>query len=180
MLETPSRRRVLLWGTAAAAATLLAEPAFALPRAAKRTVRLLNTHTHEALDLTYWRDGEYRLEALVAANRLLRDHRTGQRRMMDHHLLDQLHTLAQRLGAPAQFHVISAYRSPATNALLREQGAGVAKRSLHMFGKAVDIRIPGYSTRELRRHALAMKAGGVGYYPRSDFVHLDTGPVRSW
>jgi len=181
MDELVSRRGLLmLAGVAAAAATLAPQAALALPQASRRDISLVNTHTKEALSALYWVDGGYRLDALVKVNRFLRDHRTNQIRMMDPHLLDQLWVLRQRAGIREPFQIISGYRSPATNMRLRREGARVARHSLHMVGRAVDIRIPGYDLREVRKLAMDMKAGGVGYYPRSDFMHLDTGEVRHW
>ena len=180
----PNRRHFLQLGAAAAAATAIGAtvpaPALAVPRLSRRQIHLVNTHTQEALETVYWADGQYRLEAMVQVNRFLRDHRTGRMRMMDPELLDQLFALRQRVGAGGPFHIISAYRSPATNAMLAAHSRGVAKRSLHIFGKAVDIRLPGYSTRGLHKAAKDLKAGGVGYYGRSDFIHIDTGAVRYW
>jgi uncharacterized protein YcbK (DUF882 family) len=110
----------------------------------------------------------------------LRDHRTGQMHPIDRKLLDLLHEVQRRTGSQAPFEMISGYRSAATNERLRRQGHRVARRSLHMVGKAIDIRLPDLSTRRLRDAAVAMRRGGVGYYARSNFVHLDTGRVRRW
>jgi uncharacterized protein YcbK (DUF882 family) len=169
------RRRLLL---AAAAAPLagLARPAFAAPA----RLALLNTHTGERLDLVYREAGDYVPEAMSAIDHLLRDHRTGDVFPIDRQLLDLLHTLAGRLEAAQPFHVISGYRSPATNAKLAAASDGVARASLHLQGRAIDIRLPGHDLEQLRRAALSLQAGGVGFYRRSDFVHVDTGRVRSW
>lgn len=180
MSDAMSRRGFLAFGAVAVATAAFAEPAFAVPRVGRREIHLLNEHTDEALNVIYWSDGGYRLDAMVKVNRFLRDHHTNQIRMMDPHLLDQLFTLRQRLGIRQPFHVISAYRSPVTNMMLYREGAGVAKHSLHISGRAVDIRVPGYRLGEVRKIALSMQAGGVGYYPRADFIHLDTGDVRQW
>ena len=139
-----------------------------------------NTHTGERLSLVYREGGEYITEAMAEIDRLLRDHRTGEVARIDPALLDQLHRLQMLLDAKQPFHVISGYRSPATNARLAAASGGVARRSLHMQGQAIDIRLPGRPLQDVRRAALSMQAGGVGFYQRSDFVHLDTGRVRAW
>ena len=145
-----------------------------------RTLRLLNTHTGERLTSTYLENGRLVPDALAAINHILRDHRTGEVREIDPNLLDVMSALAGRLDSDEPFHIISGYRSPTTNEQLRHHGHGVAKHSYHLVGKAVDLSLPGISTADLRRAALAEHAGGVGYYPRSGFVHVDTGPVRTW
>jgi uncharacterized protein YcbK (DUF882 family) len=139
-----------------------------------------HTHTGEKLDVTYFESGHYLEDALSEVNQLLRDHRSGEVYAMDTDLLDLLHAVQRRCGRDGPFEVISGYRSPATNAMLRRNTSGVAKRSLHMQGRAIDVRIPGFNTGELRRAAMELSAGGVGYYPKSAFVHLDTGRVRAW
>lgn len=175
-----SRRRFLLYSSAVAA-SLLANPLFAASRApAERSLSLRNLHTGEKLTTTYWADGKYLTESRDEIEHLLRDHRTGERHQIDPQLLDLLYSLNCKVGACKPFHVISGYRSPKTNNKLRGKSGGVAKRSLHMQGKAIDIRLPGYDLRQLRRAALSLKAGGVGYYPKSDFIHVDTGRVRFW
>jgi uncharacterized protein YcbK (DUF882 family) len=146
----------------------------------ERVLTLYNTHTGERAQATYWADGEYVESEIALMNRLLRDHRSGQVFAIEHRLFDTLHNLQVLTGARTDFHVISGYRSAATNALLRRQGRGVAKESLHTHGKAIDIRLPGHKLSDLQRAALALRAGGVGYYPQSDFIHLDTGRVRAW
>jgi len=148
--------------------------------AAERTVALHNLHTGESLEATYWADGAYSTRALGEINHLLRDHRTGEVHAIDTALLEQLYAIQRKLGVERPYQVISGYRSPATNAALRSPGSGVAKHSLHMEGQAIDISLPGCKLRKLRETALAMKAGGVGYYPDSGFVHVDTGRVRFW
>ena len=161
---------------------LLSSPA-ALARIGKPTRRELalhSLHTGESTEVVYWRDGEYDPAALAELNRLLRDHRSGEIEAMDRALLDQLYLLQREVGVERPYQIISGYRSPTTNAMLRAQGGGVAKRSLHMQGRAVDIRLPGVKLARLREAALGMQAGGVGYYPGSDFIHLDTGRVRFW
>lgn len=159
----------------------IALPAQALPRAPlKRVLDLHNLHTDERLSAEYWAGGDYAPDALAAIDHLLRDFRTGERHAIDRRLLDVLHELRMRLDTNAPFQVISGYRSPRTNAMLREASSGVAGHSLHMSGMAIDIRVPGRELRRVRDAALSLGAGGVGYYPASDFVHVDVGRVRRW
>jgi uncharacterized protein YcbK (DUF882 family) len=146
----------------------------------RRTLGFFNTHTHETLKVCYFDGDGYRPEALNKINFILRDYRADEILPIDPLLLDQLFALKSRIHPRTPFHVISGYRSPATNAMLRRTTTGVARTSFHTRGRAIDIRLPGYSTRRLRNLSIKLKAGGVGYYPKSDFVHLDTGQVRSW
>jgi uncharacterized protein YcbK (DUF882 family) len=132
------------------------------------------------LKTVYWQGGGYIPSSLAEINHVLRDHRTGDKHEIDPRLLDLLCDLRLRLDSRESFQIISGYRSPATNSMLHAKSDGVATRSLHLDGKAVDIRIPGRELSLLRKTALAMKAGGVGYYPSSNFVHVDVGRVRSW
>jgi len=141
----------------------------------------LNTHTGESLDVVYREGPRYLTDALGEIDRVLRDHRSGDVHEIDRALLDQLARLHALLDAGQRpFHVISGYRSPRTNAMLSARSSGVATRSLHLQGRAIDIRMPGVELGTLHRASLSMQAGGVGYYARSDFVHLDTGRVRRW
>jgi uncharacterized protein YcbK (DUF882 family) len=175
-----SRRRFLIYSSAVVA-SLVANPLFAASKQPpERSLSLRNLHTGEKLTATYWADGEYLADGRDEIEQLLRDHRTGEQHQIDPQLLDLLYSLNCNTGTCKPFHVISGYRSPKTNNMLRGNSGGVAKRSLHMQGKAIDIRIPGYDLRQLRRAAISLKAGGVGYYPKSDFVHVDTGRVRYW
>jgi uncharacterized protein YcbK (DUF882 family) len=186
---TWSRRRVLKAGGALAgvsAAGLLVGTARSKeamvgkdPPASKR-IALLNLHTDERLDTEYFRDGVHVPEALSAIEALLRDFRTGERHAIDPGLMDYLVHVAHTLGVDPSFSVISGYRSPQTNAHLHEASTGVAQRSLHMEGRAIDVRITGVDCADLAAHALDLKCGGVGYYRASDFVHLDTGAFRTW
>jgi uncharacterized protein YcbK (DUF882 family) len=146
----------------------------------ERALSFYNLHTSESLKTVYWQRGAYLPSSLADINRVLRDHRTGETHDIDPQLLDLLCDLRLRLDTRESLQIISGYRSPATNAMLHAKSDGVATRSLHLDGKAVDIRIPGRALSMLRKTALAMKAGGVGYYPSSDFVHVDIGRVRSW
>ena len=145
-----------------------------------KNLAFYNTHTHERLNICYYRNGKLDAKGLSKINYILRDHRSREVKAIDIRLLDMLHALSLKTKPQAPFHVISGYRSPSTNNKLRKKSTGVASKSLHMYGKAIDIRIPGYSTRQLRNVARKMKTGGVGYYPKSDFVHIDTGRVRYW
>lgn len=148
--------------------------------AGPRALSFTHLHTGERLELEYFSAGAYQPEALRAVNQLLRDFRNGAVAEIDPALLDQLHALARLTGSRAPFQVISAYRSPATNAALHARSSGVASGSLHMQGQAIDIRLADVRLNHLRDAALSLRAGGVGYYPGSDFVHVDTGRVRRW
>lgn len=140
-----------------------------------------NLHTGERLKaVPFWEAGAYRQDALAEINWLLRDFRNDQVRAIDTDLLEQLHDLAGRLESREAFEVVSGYRSPHTNAQLRRQSGGVAKRSFHLRGQAIDVRLPACELGRMHRAALAMARGGVGYYPKSNFIHLDSGPVRHW
>lgn len=145
-----------------------------------RRLRLVNAHTWEKLDLVYWSRGFYIEENLREINVLMRDHRANESIAMDTHLLDDLHHLYSLLDTKERIHILSGYRTKATNAKLRQRSNGVAKYSLHMEGRAIDLSIPGVNAKHIREAALSMKAGGVGYYASSGFVHIDTGNVRSW
>lgn len=174
------RRQVLRLG-GAAVASALSSPALArLAPADDRRLAFYNLHTGEKVRSTYWADGEWNPDGLQQIDTVLRDFRTGDVTTIDRRLLDVLYRLSRKMDTRQPFHVISGYRSPKTNAKLAAQSGGVAKRSLHMQGMAIDIRVPGIDLAELRRAALSLKAGGVGYYPKSDFIHLDTGRVRFW
>jgi uncharacterized protein YcbK (DUF882 family) len=146
----------------------------------EKKLAFLNLHTGERIRSTYWAEGNYIPEELRAIENLLRDHRTGELHAIDTGLLDLLQLLHDQIGARKEFHIISAYRSPKTNAMLASRSNGVVKKSLHMQGKAIDIRLPEYSLSNLRNVALSLKSGGVGYYPKSNFIHIDTGRVRFW
>lgn len=167
-------------GAMAAATVLVPGESEAVLRAPPRRLAMVNLHTGESLKAEYWAKGRYVKDALRAFNRVLRDHRTGDVHPIDPKVLDILFQLNRMLGGRGPLHIVSGYRSPETNAMLRETGDGVAQFSYHMQGKAIDLRIPGRPLRQLHRAALSLRAGGVGYYPSSDFVHVDTGPVRRW
>ncbi|WP_260295212.1 DUF882 domain-containing protein [Sedimenticola hydrogenitrophicus] len=181
-LRTPTlSRRGFLGGCAAATAVLVMPSAFAgINRAAERALALHHLHTGERSRVTYWAEGAYLRDGLQEINHLLRDHRTGDQHKMDPQLFDLLYQVQARIGCRGEFHIISGYRSPKTNRMLRNNSGGVAKRSLHMDGKALDIRLSGCDIKQLHRAAKSLKAGGVGLYTQSNFVHVDTGRVRYW
>jgi uncharacterized protein YcbK (DUF882 family) len=168
-------------GVVVTAATARFAPVFAATAPGPRNLSLSNLHTGEKLKLNYWADGSYEPGALAQVNRVLRDYRTGEIHPIEPKLLDLLHTLNQNMDCnDTAFEVISGYRSPQTNAALHARSSGVASKSLHMQGMAIDIRMPGRSLTNLHDAALKMGWGGVGFYPTSNFVHVDVGRVRKW
>ncbi|MHB8095875.1 MAG: YcbK family protein [Candidatus Aminicenantales bacterium] len=181
--DIPGRRRFLRLGAAALALPILSRfPAFAepIPLPANRDLSLYNTHTGESAAVEYCRSGCLVSPSLEKINYVLRDHRTGEMKAIDIRLLDLLNMLSRKTAADRPFYVISGYRSPQTNAFLRAHSRGVAEHSLHLVGKAIDIRLPGLKLRDLYRAAVSLRGGGVGIYPESDFVHVDIGRVRTW
>ena len=170
-----SRRSFVKLGALA----LAAGPQLLKAAAPERSLSLYNLHTTEQLKVVYWADGAYVPESLTAIDRVLRDHRTGTVHEIDRRLLDLLCQVRTQLDTTEPFQIISGYRSPETNAKLRTQSTGVATHSLHMDGMAADVVVPGRSLELIRKVAIAMKSGGVGYYP-SQFVHIDVGRVRTW
>ena len=178
-MEDIRSRRALLRASLVLAPVALA-PIAALARSEVRTLAFSHTHTGEKLDIVYARDGAYLPEALRQINYLLRDFRSGDVHSIDPQLLDVLARVRDQVGSRGTFEVISGFRSPATNDMLRQHSSGVARNSMHLKGQAIDVRLAGADTRQVRRAALSLRRGGVGYYPDSDFVHLDTGPVRTW
>ena len=178
-----SRRKFLQWGAMGALSATVPVRGFAAVRDSltpERALDLHNTHTDEDLRVVYWADGRYLPGALADIDHILRDHRAGEINPIDTRLLDLMVALGANLENRGPFHVISGYRSPKTNARLRTRGQGVARNSLHLQGKAVDIRLPGCDLSVLRREAMKLKGGGVGYYPGPNFVHIDVGRVRHW
>lgn len=178
-----SRRDFLRTGFAAVSALAMPGVAWAAFRAPVRRVRMLafyNLHTGESLKTVYYEGGEYVAGALREISYVLRDFRANEVKPIDPRLLDLLVELRVRLGTTAPYDVISGYRSPKTNAMLHASSEGVAVHSLHMDGRAIDIRVPGRNLSTLHYAALSLRDGGVGYYPRSDFVHVDTGRIRCW
>lgn len=186
MKERFDRRRFLRLGAVSLAYPFLAKlEAFASPRPRPalppdRGLAFFNTHTGESLDVDYCLSGCLLPDSLGKIDHILRDHRTGEVKRIDVELLDLLHVLAGTAGIEGPYHIISGYRSPQTNESLRAQSDGVAARSLHLAGKAIDVRVPGLALRDLYRAAVGLQGGGVGIYPASDFVHLDVGRVRTW
>ena len=148
----------------------------------ERELSFYHTHTGKQLNVVYWREGDYVNSALDQINAFLSDFRTGDRVEMDPQLLDIIYDVRASLGSDGTYQVISAYRSPKTNEMLRDRSSssGVAKKSQHLLGKAIDVRLEGVNTAELRDAAIRLQRGGVGYYEQSDFVHMDTGRVRRW
>lgn len=146
----------------------------------ERALSLYNTHTGESVKAVYWAQGEYFQDALAEISFVLRDHRTDESKAIAPALLDLVHDLTRVLGGASPIHVISGYRSPATNSMLAARSGGVARHSLHLVGEAIDIRLPNRELKDLHRAALALRRGGVGYYPQSNFVHVDIGRVRTW
>ena len=179
------RRAFLGLGAAAAVSTLVPSRAQAtsVPRAPERVLSFFHTHTGERLKVAYCCGGEYQPGGLAEVNHILRDFRVNETRAIEPGLLDLLHELGGTLHTDQPFHVISGYRSPQTNRMLRERGGastGVASHSLHMVGQAIDIRVPGVALERLRDAARSLRIGGVGFYPDLDFVHVDIGRVRYW
>ena len=175
---TTSRRQFLAFGVLSA--PVLMWPGLLHATAAPRRLAFHHTHTGETLDVEYSEAGRYIPDALLTINHLLRDFRSGQVHPIDPALLDVLHALRQQVGGRAPFEIISAFRSPETNAMLAGNSSGVATKSLHLSGRAIDIRLPGVATAKLRDAGMRLRAGGVGYYRESDFIHVDTGRVRYW
>ncbi|ASP37752.1 hypothetical protein CHH28_03265 [Bacterioplanes sanyensis] len=176
-------RRQLLTNAARLSAVACSGAGFSLTAQsseADRTLRLYNIHTGEHVTSTFWSNGHYIDSELQSLDLLVRDHRANQAIAMQRELYQRLFDLQQLFAAEQPMYIISGYRAPHTNRSLRQGSSGVAEGSLHMQGKAIDIRIPGVSHRHLHQAAIAMRAGGVGYYPNDGFVHLDTGRVRRW
>jgi uncharacterized protein YcbK (DUF882 family) len=181
LFERRSLLRAGFGAAFAAAATPLSGWAQALPSSGgMRTVSLDNLHTGESMDAVYWADGSYIPDVLDAVNIQLRDYRTGEVRQIDPRLLDLLDAVNTLTGSRSKFEVISGYRSAATNAMLRERSEEVAKKSFHIQGMAIDVRLPDVDLSRLHAAAASLGLGGVGYYPESNFVHMDVGPVRTW
>ncbi|MFK7733926.1 MAG: DUF882 domain-containing protein [Pseudomonadales bacterium] len=145
-----------------------------------KSIGFHNLHTGESLRITYWRNGQFVKSSLQQLNSLLRDHRRNEVADIDPRLFELLNTLRESVGSTADFEVISGYRSPQTNQSLAEAGRQVARKSQHILGKAIDIRLPGTSLETLHKAAVALKLGGVGLYPENDFIHVDLGRVRYW
>jgi len=179
-----NRRQLLRVGLLASVVCLNPFPAWArysLLDTPERSLSLLNTHTGDRLkQIVYWEKGVYLPEALQDINYILRDHRTDEVHTIEPATLDLMAAISRKLDAKRPFEIISGYRSPQTNRYLRSISNGVAKNSYHIQGKAVDLRLPGVPLRHVRKAAIDLRMGGVGYYPQSDFVHVDSGKVRQW
>jgi uncharacterized protein YcbK (DUF882 family) len=178
-----SRRDFLAAGLAATAVCLFPYKLLAaVPNlsSAEKALSFYNVHTGENMKAVYWSDGTYMPHALTDINHILRDYRTGEVKEIDRALLDLLFALGRKLESTGPFHIISGYRSAETNSFLSILSGGVAKNSLHIDGKAIDIRLPGHELKTLQRAAVDLGRGGVGYYPSSDFVHVDVGRIRYW
>ncbi len=173
-----NRRSFICTSLCAAAGLLLPGSVLATPSPPK-SLCFYHTHTGERMEIDY-QPGGYKGEVRRSLEYFLRDFRTGEQHALDPALFDSLYTIQNCCGSPVSIEVISAYRSPKTNAYLRKNSSGVARKSLHMQGRALDLRVRELSTKMLRELALKNHHGGVGYYPKSDFIHLDTGHKRSW
>lgn len=183
LTSATQRRSFLKTGAVIAAAAQLWMPTAADARKIAvqgRSVQFTNMHTGEKFHGEYWENGKYNKDAFNEIKQVFRDHRANETFPIDPRLLDIMYVLQQRVGNKTGYQVYSGYRSPKTNAQLRKASSGVAKKSLHMLGQAVDLSLPGTNLSKLRQQAIGLKSGGVGYYPRSNFVHLDTGRVRHW
>jgi len=178
-IDNKSRRGLLKAVLGSALATLML-PLRRAGAADERRLKFFHTHTGKRLDVVYKRNGEYVPEALSDINAFLFDFRTGDSTEMDPHLFDLIYDLREALGSEGTYEVISAYRSPATNDMLRQRSDGVVKNSQHLLGKAIDVRLTDVELTKLRDTAITMQRGGVGYYATSNFVHIDTGRVRRW
>ncbi len=178
-----SRRRLLKMGLVAAAASVVPYNAFAATNRIQgndRRLCIYNLHTKEHLDIVFRKNGKYIKDALNELNHIFRDHYNGAIRPIKRELLELLCDIQEKTDCDEPFHLISGYRSRSTNAMLKKQGKGVANKSLHMRGMAADIRIPNLNLKNIRKAAYELRRGGVGFYPRSNFVHLDVGQIRFW
>jgi len=176
-----SRRKFLSCSAAASITSIITPTLYAnADSSTERRLSFINLHTDESLHSCYWANGEYDPGGLSDINNILRDHRAEEVYEIDSTLIDLLHQLHEVTGSKQPFHIISGYRSPQTNEMLRKRTGGVAKRSLHMQGKAIDIRLPDIDLKTLRDIAISLQGGGVGFYPKSNFIHLDVGKPRSW
>ncbi len=170
-----SRRHFLKLGAFGLLSGLCPSPIFAKIRdfpLSEKSLSLYNLHTEESLDTVFWADGKYLDGPLSKIDYILRDHRTGETKSIDNRLLDLLYSIQKRMNVKQPFHIISGYRSPQTNSILRKNDRGVSGKSLHMLGKAVDIRMPDVELSSLRKVTMDLRVGGVGYYPSSDSFML--------
>lgn len=177
----PTRRRFLALALAAGGGLLLpGAKAAAAAETASRRLEFHNLHTGETVAASYWERGHYLAGGLAEIDYVLRDFRTGDVHPIDRYLLDLVHGLRRIMAYDGPVHVISGYRSPETNAMLARRSGKVAKNSYHVKGMAIDLRLPGRRLEDVRATAVRLGGGGVGFYPESEFVHMDTGPVRAW
>ncbi len=174
------RRTFLKMGASAMLTSLITHPVLAAIRPDNHVLSLYNVHTGETLKTCYRSNGKLIHRAVTRISHIMRDFRTGEVKAVDPKLLDQLHRIVLEAKPLSPISIISGYRSASTNAALSKISSAVSPKSLHMEGRAIDIRIPGYQTPALRQLAINLHSGGVGYYPESDFVHLDTGPIMVW
>jgi len=178
------RRTFLKMGLAGVVGAMLplvsAKSLLAANNSAAWNIHFRNAHTSESFSGVYRVGDKYLPDAFERLNYVLRDFRTNEVFPMDPHIIDILSIIDRKMDVSSPYEILSGYRSPKTNSMLGNSSRGVAKNSFHMYGQALDIRIPNYSTKKVRNIAKSIKAGGVGYYPRSNFVHIDTGKVRSW
>lgn len=185
-LHQPDRRKFLVQSSTALLTASLTPLAYASksatpdPNTDKKQLAFIHLHTNETLQCCYWHNNNYIPEELSKINHLLRDHRTNEVTTIEPQLIDLLHQLHTLTNSKAPFEIISGYRSPRTNESLRKNSSGVAKRSYHMQGKAIDIRLADVDLKRLRDTAISLQAGGVGYYRKSGFIHIDTGRPRNW
>jgi uncharacterized protein YcbK (DUF882 family) len=181
-----ARRDLMRLGTGAVLGAAVAAPTMAwagvtpLPGAEVRKAVLHNLHTGDTFSEVYFENGRYVPQALAEAMRVLRDWRNGEEHVMDPRLFDALHAINAKLETNQPFQIISGYRSPETNAAMHAKSSGVASNSQHTYGKASDVRVQGVDLRNLHKAALSVSAGGVGFYPVSNFVHVDVARVRQW
>ncbi|WP_162046200.1 YcbK family protein [Vibrio taketomensis] len=179
-MQVTRRNFIKLAGSGLVVASCAPSVALASTPDLSRSLAFNNLHTGENLETCYFDGKQYVAKELGRINHICRDFRRNEIHKMDKHLFDQISLIQKELGVDSEVQIISGYRSPATNASLRAHSSGVAKKSYHMTGQAIDFRLEGVSLRRVRDVAREIKAGGVGYYPSSNFVHIDTGPVRYW
>ncbi|HSA61991.1 MAG TPA: DUF882 domain-containing protein [Nitrospiraceae bacterium] len=173
--------RTALAGCAMLGARLLCPPVTVARALPEGQLTLVNLWTDERLEVTYRNEaGEYDLDALDDVNHILRCHYTGEVAAIDVRVLEHVNLVQKKLGGDREIHIISGFRSPEYNAMLVRSGRRAARNSLHVQGQAIDLQIPGIHPKMVRQAALELGYGGVGYYPRSKFVHLDSGPFRQW
>lgn len=176
-----TRREFLKIASLATVVTLFPSQAFsAASPVSEKSIALFNIHTGESVRTTFWEKGEYIPEAVEQINFILRDFRSDSVTSMDVRLFDLLYGIQKKLDTDKPFNIVSGYRSPSTNDMLRSSSSGVAKNSLHTKGMAIDINVEGVALADIKKAAASLKGGGVGYYPESGFVHVDVGRVRYW